>query len=141
RWMRCVPKARNPAAGAAEQGVDRMSMWASVNRGRNAIAAAVMLVCLPGFTGAALAQLSPAAQRGLTFVRANCAQCHSVDRPGASPLSIAPPFRTLHQRYPVENLAESLAEGIRTGHPTMPEFRLDPGQVADVIAYLKTLEP
>ena len=49
-------------------------------------------------------------------------------------------MRTLHERYPVENLAESLAEGIRTGHPTMPEFRLDPGQVTDVIAYLKTLE-
>ena len=26
------------------------------------------------------------------------------------------------------------------GHPTMPEFRLDPGQIGDVIAYLKTLE-
>jgi len=27
-----------------------------------------------------------------------------------------------------------------TGHPTMPEFRLDPGQVNDVISYLKSLE-
>ena len=59
---------------------------------------------------------------------------------GASPLKIAPPFRTLHERYPVESLQESLAEGIVTGHPTMPEFRLDPGQVTDVIAYLKSLE-
>ena len=116
-----------------------MSMWAPANRRRNALAAAALFVCWP--TGAALAQLSPAAQRGLTFVRANCAQCHSVDRTSSSPLKIAPPFRTLHEHYPVENLAESLAEGIRTGHPTMPEFRLDPGQVADVIAYLKTLEP
>jgi len=46
----------------------------------------------------------------------------------------------LHQRYPVESLEESLAEGIITGHPTMPEFRFDPSQVADVIAYLKSLE-
>ena len=53
---------------------------------------------------------------------------------------MAPPFRTLHERYPVESLQESLAEGIVTGHPSMPEFRLDPGQVADVIAYLKSLE-
>jgi cytochrome c len=53
---------------------------------------------------------------------------------------LAPPFRTLHTKYPVENLAESLAEGIMTGHPTMPQFRLDPGQIGDVIAYLKTLE-
>lgn len=84
--------------------------------------------------------LSPAAQRGLVFVRAHCARCHSVDRVGASPLKIAPPFRTLHERYPVESLQEALAEGIVTGHPSMPEFQLDPGQVGDVIAYLKSLE-
>jgi hypothetical protein len=53
---------------------------------------------------------------------------------------MAPPFRSLHERYPVENLQESLAEGIITGHPSMPEFRLDPDQITDVIAYLKTLE-
>jgi mono/diheme cytochrome c family protein len=57
-----------------------------------------------------------------------------------SPLGIAPPFRTLHTKYPVESLAEALAEGIMTGHPTMPQFKLDPGQIGDVIAYLKTLE-
>jgi len=27
-----------------------------------------------------------------------------------------------------------------TGHPTMPEFRLEPDQINDVISYLKTLE-
>ena len=84
--------------------------------------------------------LEPDAQRGLTFVSANCTACHSVDKVSPSPLGIAPPFRTLHTKYPVENLAESLAEGLMTGHPTMPQFQLDPGQIGDVIAYLKTLE-
>jgi cytochrome c len=84
--------------------------------------------------------LSPPAQRGFVFVRTNCARCHAVGKVGESPPRIAPPFRTLHERYPVESLQESLAEGIVTGHPSMPEFRLDPGQVADVIAYLKSLE-
>ena len=74
-------------------------------------------------------------------MRTHCARCHSIDKVSPSPLVIAPPFRTLHERYPVESLQESLAEGIVTGHPTMPEFQLDPGQVADVIAYLKSLEP
>ena len=83
--------------------------------------------------------LEPDAQRGLTFVAANCTQCHAVDKVSPSPLGIAPPFRTLHTKYPVENLAEALAEGM-TGHPTMPQFKLDPGQIGDVIAYLKTLE-
>jgi mono/diheme cytochrome c family protein len=83
---------------------------------------------------------NPAAQRGLTFVRTNCARCHSIDSVTDSPLKIAPPFRTLHLKYPVENLAEAFAEGISTGHPTMPEFRLDPGQIGDLLAFLKTLE-
>ena len=84
--------------------------------------------------------LSPAKQRGLTLVRANCSRCHATGRVGGSPLKIAPPFRTLHTRYPVDDLQEPLAEGIVTGHPTMPEFRFDPGQVGDVISYLKSLE-
>jgi cytochrome c len=98
------------------------------------------LLALPTSPANGAAALSPAAQRGLVLVEANCARCHAIRRIGGSPLKIAPPFRTLHQRYPVEDLQESLAEGIVTGHPTMPEFRFDPDQVGDVIAYLKSFE-
>jgi cytochrome c len=83
---------------------------------------------------------SPAEQRGQTFALNNCARCHSIDRVSESPLRIAPPFRTLHNRYPVETLGEALAEGIETGHPTMPMFQLDPDQIHDLLSYLKTLE-
>ena len=83
---------------------------------------------------------TPAEQRGKTFALTNCARCHSIDRATPSPLKIAPPFRTLHQRYPIESLAEALAEGIVTGHPTMPEFRLEPDQIHDLLSFLKTLE-
>ena len=83
---------------------------------------------------------NPAAQRGLTFVRIHCAQCHSIDKVSPSPLRAAPAFRTLHLKYPIESLQEAFAEGIVTGHPSMPEFRLDPGQVNDVITFFKTLE-
>jgi hypothetical protein len=55
-------------------------------------------------------------------------------------LSIAPPFRDLHRRYPVESLEESLAEGIVTGHPAMPEFQLPSDQIGDFVNFLKTLE-
>src|SRR5215468_8677011 len=84
---------------------------------------------------------SPAAQRGLAFVRVHCAQCHAVDKVSDSPLTIAPPFRTLHLKFPIESLRRRLAEGIVAGHPTMPQFRLDPDQLADVMAYLQTFEP
>jgi cytochrome c len=83
---------------------------------------------------------SPAERRGETFALNNCARCHSIDRVTPSPLKIAPPFRTLHLRYPIETLSEALAEGIVTGHPTMPEFQLDPDQIHDLLSYLKTLE-
>jgi mono/diheme cytochrome c family protein len=83
---------------------------------------------------------SPSEQRGRTFALNNCARCHSIDKVTRSPLKIAPPFRTLHRRYPVETLAEAFAEGIQTGHPTMPEFQLDPDQIHDLLSYLKTLE-
>ena len=79
-------------------------------------------------------------ERGLNFARANCARCHSIDKVTESSLKIAPAFRTLHERYPVENLAESLTEGIVTGHQNMPEFRLEVDQAVDFIAFLKTLE-
>jgi mono/diheme cytochrome c family protein len=102
---------------------------------------AIVAACaLAAFAEPAFAQMSPAAQRGLTYVRTHCAQCHSIDKASESPLRVALPLRDVHRRYPVEDLAESLAEGIRTGHPSMPEYQLDPGQVGDVIAYLKTLE-
>ena len=90
--------------------------------------------------GVAAAQTSPSEQRGQTFVRANCSKCHATDKVSASPLKIAPPFRELHLRYPIESLQEALVEGIRTGHVNMPEFQLDAGQAPDVIAFLKSLE-
>ena len=101
---------------------------------------AALAICNLIFVASAYAQMDPRQQRGLTLATANCAHCHSVDKVTASPLTLAPPFRELHNRYPVESLEEALGEGIVTGHPNMPEFRLDPGQVGDLISYLKWLE-
>jgi cytochrome c len=99
--------------------------------------AAALCLMMPGV---AVAQMSPGEQRGQTLVRANCSRCHSTDKVSASPLKIAPPFRDLHLRYPIEDLQESLVEGIRTGHDNMPEFRFDVGQATDIIAFIKSLE-
>jgi mono/diheme cytochrome c family protein len=77
--------------------------------GRNLNAALFAILALL-WARAAEAQ-SPAAQRGKTFVLINCARCHSIDKIGASPLAIAPPFRMLHLKYAVESLEESLSEG------------------------------
>ena len=72
---------------------------------------------------------NPNAMAGRAFARANCSRCHSIDKHTRSPLPVAPPFRTFHERYLVESLKEALGEGIVTGHSKMSEFRLDLGQV------------
>ena len=82
-------------------------------------------------------------KRGRILVEMNCATCHAVGRGGRSPYAPAPPFRTLHEKYDVSGLAEALAEGIVVGHTgprQMPRFVLEPDQIEDVIAYLKSLE-
>ena len=98
------------------------------------VCASMFVLVQPGFGQEARAQ------RGLQFVRANCATCHAIGRIGESPLAIAPPLRDLHKRYPVEDLAESFSEGIVTGHPTMPQFQLDAARIGDLLAYLNTLK-
>jgi len=112
-------------------------MLASSSAGRAALVGAAILA----MTDHAAAQsLSPAAQRGLTFVRVHCAQCHSVDVASESPLKIAPPFRDLHLKFPIDSLARRFSEGISATHPTMPQFRLEADQINDVIAFMKSLE-
>jgi cytochrome c len=79
-------------------------------------------------------------EQGRAIVEANCAGCHAVGREGASPLSPAPPFRTLSQRYPISDLQEALGEGIMTAHPTMPEFAFAPDEIDAIITYVQSIQ-
>lgn len=78
---------------------------------------------------------------GRKLVDENCARCHAVTSTDKSSHPDAPPFRTLSERYPIEDLAEALAEGISTGHPDMPEFVAAPEQVDAIIAYIRSINP
>lgn len=82
----------------------------------------------------------PSAERGHALVQRDCGGCHAVEATGDSDLAAAPPFRTLHDRYPLEALEEALAEGILSGHPAMPEYEYAPEEIADILAWMKTLE-
>src|SRR5579871_6612882 len=79
-------------------------------------------------------------ERGQALVERNCSMCHAVSAIGDSPNPLAPRFRDLHERYPVDSLAEALAEGILVGHPQMPEFRFSGPEVRDIIAYLESIQ-
>jgi hypothetical protein len=54
----------------------------------------------------------------------------------------APPFSTFERKWPVEYLAEALAEGIVTGHGPiqMPVFVFTPEEIDDLLAYLKSVQ-
>jgi mono/diheme cytochrome c family protein len=79
-------------------------------------------------------------ERGERLVERHCGGCHAVGRQGASHMPAAPPFRELNRRYDPEQLGEALAEGLLTGHPLMPEFRFEPGDVRAIILYLKSIQ-
>lgn len=100
--------------------------------------AAVAALLIPLSAGSPAEAAS--AERGRQIVARDCGRCHAVGPRGASPNREAPPFRQLHTRYDVENLAEALGEGIFTGHPAMPQFRFTAAEIDNIIAFLKTLE-
>ncbi|GAC1670282.1 MAG: hypothetical protein PVS2B2_28210 [Candidatus Acidiferrum sp.] len=107
-------------------------------------------------TGAALAQNGPAKkkaaagaaaaaaiERGKTVFQSKCALCHYADNdqkkigPGLKGLSKRGTFTVNSNKVTDENLKE----WIENGDELMPPFKeaLEPAQIKDVIAYVKTL--
>ena len=82
----------------------------------------------------------PQIAKGKAIAEANCASCHAIDAVSQSQHTDAPAFRTLSERYPVDNLQEALAEGIVVGHEDMPEFSFDPDDVDALIAFMESLQ-
>jgi mono/diheme cytochrome c family protein len=77
--------------------------------------------------------------KGQAIAQARCGRCHATGLNDASTNPGAPAFRSIADRYPVESLAEALAEGIMTGHPDMPQFVFEPTEISDFLTYLDDL--
>jgi mono/diheme cytochrome c family protein len=105
------------------------------------IGAALGAIMSATASATAFAAGDPVTERGRAIAQKQCARCHAIGRTGKSPMEPAPPFREIPKRYPVENLAEALAEGIMVGHPAMPEFRFDPPEIDALLSYLQSLSP
>lgn len=102
---------------------------------------AAAAIALPALTAVpVLAAEKDLSNKGEVIVREHCARCHAIGRSGDSPKAEAPPFRVLSQSYPVDSLAESLAEGIMSGHPEMPVFVFTPHDVDAIITYLQSIQ-
>ena len=99
----------------------------------------------------AFAQANDAELHGRRIAEAHCGQCHALGS-GPSPLADAPPFATLHRRYPEGGgLRDLLGEGMIAPatapeegqsrmHPRMPQAHLDEDEVADLTAFLRFVQ-
>lgn len=77
--------------------------------------------------------------KGRALLEQHCSRCHGVTTDDASKHDKAPPFRDVFKRYPAENIAEALAEGIVSGHPDMPEFTFNTDEIDAIVMYLDSL--
>ena len=103
--------------------------------------AAIAIAALLASAGRPNAQDAAAFRaRGEVLLTKNCARCHAIGRTGTSSHAEAPLFRTLSKKYPIESLAESLAEGLFTGHPDMPEFKFEADEVGAILDYLTSIQ-
>ena len=83
---------------------------------------------------------APDIHAGKKIAERSCARCHAIGRMGESSVGTAPAFRTLTQKWPLENLAEALAEGIVTGHPGMPVIFLSPSEIDNLLGWLESVQ-
>ena len=102
---------------------------------RSPIALVAVFIAVAGFSSEAQAGA------GRKLAEQKCARCHAIGEADSSPNPIAPPFRSIHRRYPVDALRQSFLRGLEVGHRDMPRFVLKPQEITDIIAYLRDLDP
>jgi cytochrome c len=84
--------------------------------------------------------LAAAQARGHVLARQLCADCHAVEATGESPDRRAPPFRAMSGQFVQLTLSRRLAEIAETGHYAMPAIQTHSDEVADIVAYMNSLE-
>lgn len=82
----------------------------------------------------------PAIARGAEIAEGRCANCHAVALEDHSPEKDAPQFRVLSRVYSAKFLADELLDISQNGHFEMPPVALREDEVADVAAYISSLD-
>lgn len=103
-----------------------------------AIAAVAFALSTPAFAGQKVDQMT--VEAGGQLVAELCSGCHATRKAQSSPHGQAPSLRRISRNYPVEGLAEALAEGLMVGHPDMPVFEFEVEQIDQIIAYLNSIQ-
>jgi cytochrome c2 len=95
-----------------------------------AAAAFLMLFALP------VCALAADAERGEIIAKRWCAACHLVSSDQTRANSDAPSFSSIARKKSTEKLTAFLTDP----HPKMPDMNLTRGEIADIVAYIKSLD-
>ena len=107
---------------------------------RIVLSALALLATAPvAMDAAAKAKRDPAVERGHDVARRACAACHAVDVGGQSRQPKAPPFASQELQHvaALEGRVEMLT---REGHYGMSPVALTAAEIADLQAYIASLE-
>src|SRR5580765_7551035 len=91
----------------------------------------MLTACSSATTSAPPAFDQTSIDNGRFLAERECSACHATGIAGPSPRRDAPPFRHVLGRYHADTLEAELVQGIKLGHPDMPQFQLNPKAVSD----------
>jgi len=106
------------------------------SRRLNALGAAMLVFAVTS----ALAEESTPADRGKALLTRLCGHCHAVGASGQSAHPAAQAFRRLDRRVDLDTLEDRLRQGLFSGHPDMPQFRLTREEARAAKAYLRAIQ-
>lgn len=93
------------------------------------------------FAAAALPVAAADAARGHQIAKSWCVSCHVIDNAGTGTrIDTAPGFPTIAADA-ARSDERRLTVWLSTSHPTMPDFGMARDEVADLVAYIRTLGP
>jgi mono/diheme cytochrome c family protein len=98
----------------------------------------VSVICSAALISSAAAEQVGNAAEGASYAKQVCAQCHAIDRTGASPEAKAPPFRDAANTPGMTGTA--LTVWLSTSHPTMPNIVLERHDMENVVAFILSLK-
>lgn len=80
-------------------------------------------------------------QHGEALLQKMCARCHAVGATGASPNTLAPPFRKLGEDKLYDpDFVQRLQDGYSSIHRFMPTFRFTRDDAEATVNYLKAIQ-
>ena len=87
-------------------------------------------------------QKAPLAQQideGRGVASAVCANCHGLDQQDALRAD-TPALRYVLNNYDADTLHDNFEEGLKVGHPDMPQFHFGPLGADVLLTYLKSIQ-